>query len=788
MKRIDFTDCWMYGETGTDKLPVSLPHDATLHKGRRKNAASGRSGAYFESGCHEYEKSFFVPAEWADKTVLLECEGVYPTAEVSLNGNPIGGCAYGYSLFRVPLTGLRAGETNNLKIVADDSGQPNSRWYAGAGIYRPLYLLVGDCCHIVPDGVRITTKSIHPAVVTVDTELANGSDARVSVEIFDQGTCVAAGTGIHTEITIPDAQLWDAEHPKLYTAKVTVTKDGVAADTENVRFGIRRITWSAQGLFINDSSVLLKGGCIHSDNGILGACSYRESEWRRIARLKEYGFNAVRSSHNPLCRSALEACDALGMYVLDEAWDTWNKTKNPYDFGNGFEARFETDIRQMVGKDYNHPSVIMYSIGNEVTEPAKRAGVKLGRKIIETVKKQDSTRPVTAGINITLLLMSALPFDILAMFDQKEESEDTPAKDLPEKKHPAKKQMSSDQYNAMVQKQGRSMVSAASLPPADWVSRKILDSLDIAGYNYAMSRYEKEGKKHPGRIVLGTETYCQDINTTWPLVEKYPYLIGDFMWTAWDYLGEVGLGGWTYGEDRVGSERRYPWLLADTGALDILGNENAAAGLARTVWIRQKVPYIAVTPANKDIHMVNKAIWRGSNAIPYWSYEGCEGATCDVEIFSAASTAELLINGKSQGKQELKDCRTVFRVSYAPGELKAIAYDASGHAVGESFLHSAEGRRTVQIMQESKHTEDDILYYDVSIVGENGEIECNADQKLRITVEGGELLGFGSANPCTEEDYLSGVFTTYYGRAQAVVRRYTENVRLTFDVIDGISL
>lgn len=776
MERIDFTKSWRYGETGKNKTPVTLPHDATLHMGRHEGAASGRSGAFFENGCHEYEKTFAAPAEWADKTVLLECEGVYPTAEVYLNGNHIGGCAYGYSLFRIPLTDLRIGEENTLKIVADDSGQPNSRWYAGAGIYRPVYLLVGNPCHIAPDGVRITTKSIAPAVITVDTELVNGDGAEVTAEIFYRGIPVAAGVGTHSEITINDAKLWDAEHPELYTAILTVTKNGTVTDTETLRFGIRQISWSPQGFFINGNSVLLKGGCIHSDNGILGACSYGESEWRRIARLKEYGFNAVRSSHNPLCRAALEACDALGMYVLDEAWDTWNKPKNPYDFGNGFETRFETDLRQMVGKDYNHPSVVMYSVGNEVTEPAKKAGVALGRKIIETVKRMDGTRPVTAGINITLLLLACLPVDILAKMEQKEEKEHKEEK-------PAKKQMSSDEYNALVQKQGSSMVKASSLPVADRVSRKILDALDIAGYNYAAARYEKEGKKHPNRIVLGTETYCHDINTTWPMVEKYPYLIGDFMWTAWDYLGEVGLGGWTYGDDSAGSERRYPWLLADTGALDILGNENAAAGLARTVWGKQNVPYLAVSPANKDIHKVKKAIWRGSNGLPYWSYVDCKGALCDVEIFSAATTAELFINGESMGKQALKDYKTVFRVNYAPGELRAVTYDKMGNPVGERILRSAEGNSTLQVTRERKYTEDDILYYDISVVGENGETECNDDRKLRITVEGGELLGFGSANPCTEESYLSGEFTTYYGKAQAVVRKTAGEVQLSVEEI-----
>lgn len=783
MERIQFTEGWKYGEKGGEKKTVILPHDASLEKGRHKSAASGRSGAYFESGCHEYEKTFDVPLSWENKEVYFEFEGVYPSAEVYLNDTKIGGCAYGYSLFRVQLKGLKIGEANTVRVIADDSNHPNSRWYAGAGIYRPVNLLIADKCHIKPDGVKITTKSYSPAVIQVDIELENAEpDVDVEITIRYQNDTVACVHGMYNEIAIPNACLWDAENPNLYQCEVALTQEGKEIDKVTENFGIRLIEYSAKGFFINGKSVLLKGGCIHSDNGILGAKSYAESEWRRVKRMKEFGFNAIRSSHNPLCKAALDACDTLGMYVMDETWDTWNKTKNPYDFGVGFEDRYETDVAQMIGKDYNHPSVIMYSIGNEVTEPAKKEGVLLGQKLIDTVKRYDATRPVTAGINLTLLFLAALPIDIMGQASANAEKQADENEARRQRGEDAANRMSSDKYNELVMKRGASMTKVAATPIADRISKKILDKLDIAGYNYAVSRYAKEGKKHKDRIVVGTETYCQDINTTWPLVEKYPYIIGDFMWTAWDYIGEVGIGSWTYDSESEGFDKNYPWILADTGAFDILGNDNAEAGLAAVVWGAFDKPYIAVTPVNKDINKVAKAIWRGSNALPHWSYRGCDGRECDVEVYSNASEVELYINGRCVSTQKVRNYKTIHRVKYESGELRAVAYDECGNKLSESVLYSANGGESVCALCEEKLTEDDILYYDIAIVGENGEIECNADKKLKVSVEGGELLGFGSANPKTEENYLSGEFTTYYGRAQAIVRKVTDNVELKVEI------
>lgn len=774
MKRQSFHEGWLFGKNEESLEKVTLPHDAMQEEGRRKDAPSGTGGAFFLGGEYIYEKHFNVPMEWKGCTQILEFEGVYPSAKVLLNGGELGGCCYGYSNFYVPLTGLVYGNENVLRVLVDNTKTPNSRWYSGAGIYRPIWLWTGGQEHIVLDSVRVTTLDYQTGRIQIDVETTKKHmvDEDLEIKIYEGEKFVAETCGRHTEMSISNARLWSDETPFLYRLEVTLKDGGQVLDTYETNFGIRQISYSNKGLFINGKSVLLKGGCIHHDNGILGARSYARSEWRRIKRLKQFGFNAIRSAHNPLCKAALDACDALGMYVMDEAWDMWDKPKNPYDYALHFQENYESDIRQMACKDYNHPSVIMYSIGNELTEPSKPEGVALAEKLAGTVKKYDSTRPVTAGINLTLLMLASMGIDLTAS------TSDAGKKDQEEKKD-----MNSTEYNKMVSEQGNALVQAAASPDADKVSTPVLDLLDICGYNYAVSRYEMEGELHPERIIVGSETYAYDLAKTWELVEEKPYVIGDFMWTAWDYLGETGIGSWSYTQDGSGFDKNYPWLLADTGALDILGNDNAEAGMASAVWRAGTEPYIAMTPANHPGITPVRAIWRGSNALPHWSYDGCDGNEVEVQVYADAAEVELFVNGGLIGRKKTQDCTAVFQTTYQSGSVRAVSYDADGNIIAENTLHSAAGPFHVQIRQESlpsveSVTDEEIVYLDIDIVGSNGIVECNADETLTVSVEGGELLAFGSANPRTEESFLTGMYKTYYGRSQAVIRPAADMVRV----------
>ena len=741
MQKIVFNSGWLL-----DGKPVTLPHDAQITEKRSADVSNGGHG-YFPGGLYTYEKTFTAPKEWEGKDVLVEFEGVYKNATVSLNGKELCFHPYGYTGFFVELSDLIYGGENTLTVVADNSKLPNSRWYSGSGIYRPVWLHVCEKDGLRPESVKISTVSIDPAVIRIE--------APVSVKADVDGI---TGEGTSFELTIPNAKLWSDETPTLYTAKITAGE----GDSVEIPFGIRQITWSNKGLFINGKETLLCGGCVHHDSGILGAATYAESEERRVRILKENGFNAIRSSHNPASKALLDACDKYGMYVMDETFDMWYNRKNPYDYGVDFNDWWERDTTAMVERDFNHPSVILYSIGNEVAEPFEQKGIDAGRKMVELCHQLDHTRPVTCGTNLMIIGRAAKGQGIYQDGEQKTGGG--------EGKKEKEGQNASLMFNIMASFIGTGMNKGGNSPKVDALTTPFLDSLDIAGYNYGSGRYPLEEKAHPNRVVFGSETFPQDIWKNWQMVKKYPYLIGDFMWTSWDYLGEAGIGAWSY-TGGMPFNRPYPWLLAGAGVIDILGIPDGSCKYASTVWGLEQNPVIAVRPVNHPGVRPSKSVWRGTNAILSWSWANCKGNKAEVEVYSDQAQVELLLNGKSVGRKKIKECKAIFKVKYEPGTVMAVAYDASGRETGRSELRSADAPLKIAVRPEKAEVKPgEIVYVPVNIEGTNGIVESNADRKLTITVEGGELLAFGSANPCTEEQYHTGSFTTYYGRALAVVR------------------
>ncbi len=735
MKKQSFCKNWLCNGS-----PVTLPHDAMLHTQRRADAPSGSAGAFFAEGSWVYEKKFERPEA---EHVLLQFEGVYKNAKVFLNGKQAGGAAYGYIPFWIDADEYLVDGENTLRVECAVQ-HPDSRWYSGAGIYRPVWLWTGPKNSIEPERVRVSTLGIDPPRILLESE----SPVRAEAEGI-------SGEGTRIELELPGAALWSAETPALHTLHLRTADDSL-----DICFGIRKIEWSARGLLVNGKSVKLRGGCIHHDSGILGAATYDEGEWRRVRRLKEAGFNAIRSAHNPCSRATLEACDGLGMYVMDEAWDMWYKPKNKYDYSGQWQANHLEDLTAMVRRDFNHPSVLLYSIGNEVSEPAKEKGIAAAKEMVSHLHRLDPTRPVSGGMNLMILSRSAKGKDI---YDENGEGRD-------ESKDKKAAGMSSTMFNLMASMVGTGMNKAANGKKADAISSPVLDALDIAGYNYASGRYPMEGKAHPNRLIFGSETFPQDIAKNWAMVEQYPYLCGDFMWTAWDYLGEAGIGAWAYTQDGTGFNKPYPWLLADTGAMDILGDPNGELFHAAAVWGTIPGPRICVQPLGRG-RKPAKAVWRGTNAIPSWSWKGCEGETAVVEVYAKAAKVTLWLNGKELGTKAVKDCKATFKVRYAPGTLSAAAYDAGGREIGRDELRSAEGKLKLTVIKESEHAKPgEIVYIPVMLTGENGAVESNSDRKLRVTAKDCELLAFGSANPRTEERFDAGEYTTYYGRALAVVR------------------
>ncbi len=775
MQRSAFNDNWVFfrDESHVGEK-VTLPHDAMIHAERTPDAPSTGEQGNFLAGSYRYEKRFAAPSAWKNACVVLQFGGVYRHAVVTLNGREVGRCAYGWSPFFCDLSGaLLPGEENLLVVSCDNAQQPDSRWYTGAGIFRPVSLWVGPAQHIQPEGVRLRTVSLDPARVMVDVE-ATSDD--VFFELLDGTETVASGWGTHLELTVPSARLWSADNPHLYSWRATLSKGGEVLDEATGTFGIRLLTWSPEGFFVNGERTLLRGGCIHADNGILGAAAWPEADRRRVRMLKEAGFNALRSAHNPASDATVEACDELGVYLVDETWDMWFEHKNPYDYAGEWREHHIFDLDALVARDYNHPSVVMWSIGNEVSEPHCDEGIAAIDEMVAHLHTADPSRPVTCGINLTILGSATKG---RAVYDAENGG-------MGEGGEASQSGLTSSTFNALSQTIGVGMNHMADLPSFDRACSPALDRLDIAGYNYARGRYRMDGQLHPSRIIMGSETLCGDVVKNYRAMQRLPYLVGDFVWAAWDYLGEAGCGAWTYGDPDRAFQKSYPWLLANQGAFDICGHPNAEAFLAQAAWgMTQTQPRIAVQPLGRGAKPA-RAIWRFSNGFESWSWQGCEGERAVVEVFCDAPVVELRLNGRCISRKRPHECICRWRVPYEPGELVATALTARGEELGHTTLRSAGPARIRLAAEDERVPVGALAFVNVTVADEAGVVEANDDRLLTAQVEGAELLAFGSARPRTLERYDSGEHTTYYGRAQAIVRMGAQDATLVvYDQLTG---
>lgn len=772
MRCSPFNDSWMLVRNdATVAEPVTLPHDAMIGTPRTPDAPSTGEQGNFAGGSYRYDKRFVAPESWRDNAIMLEFDGVYRHACVTLNGCEVARCAYGWRPFLADLTpALRPGEENVLTVTCDNARQPDSRWYTGAGIFRPVRLWEGSAQHIDPWGVRLQTLSIEPARVQVDVEAGEGD---VLVELRDGEHVVASGWGNHLTLMVPDARLWSADDPYLYTWHVTLYENGAVRDEASGTVGIRTLSWGTDGFFVNGKRTLLRGGCIHADNGILGAAAWPDADRRRVRLLKEAGFNALRSAHNPASQATVEACDEYGVYLVDEGWDQWFDHKNPYDYADEWREHHIGDLDAMLARDYNHPAVIMWSVGNEVSEPRSEEGLAALDEMVAHLHASDPTRPVTCGINLTILGSAAQGH---AIYDAENGG-------MGEGGEASQSGLTSSTFNALSQAIGFGMNHMADLPSFDRACSPALDRLDIAGYNYATGRYRMDGHLHPERVIMGSETLCGDVVHNYRAMQRLPYLIGDFIWSAWDYLGEAGCGAWTYNDPDRAFQKSYPWLLANQGALDICGRPNAELFLAQAAWGKAREnPLIAVRPLGQGAAPA-RAIWRFSNGLASWSWRGAGRERAVVEVFSDAPVVELRLNGRSISRKRPHDCICRWTVRYEPGELMATALTARGEELGRTVLRSA-GPASIRLVPEATEARaGELVFVDVQVADETGVVEQLNDRTLSASAEGAELLAFGSARPRTEERYDNGRHTTYFGHAQAVLRMGSGDATLV--VSDG---
>lgn len=811
MQKIDFNKDWICRCLTRDEeaYPVTLPHDAMLSEPRTQESTGEGNIGWYIGGDYEYTKNFFVPEEYKGKKVLIEFEGIYHNGEVYINGKKAAYRPYGYTNFYVDTEGFfQYGKENEIKVIARNADQPNSRWYSGTGIYRPAYLYVGEEKHIPVNGVKIRTLSYDPA--RIEVVVKTSSPGEVSLKIEFEGSKVLRVIGESTKIgnvnndkiissdnknmqpnesvqtgkngqkselaqveaeknnqeaayqaifqlDVPNAKLWDTEHPNLYTCKAIFGEDEV---TET--FGIRELIWNPQvGMTINGERVILRGACFHHDNGVLGACTYPEAEERKMHILKENGYNAVRSAHYPCSKALLDACDRVGMLMMDEYVDVWYIHKTKYDYAGQLADWWKQDLKDMVDKDYNHPSVIMYSTGNEVAETAQKKGIALTGDMTNYLHSLDSTRPVTCGINIFFNFLSSIGLGVYS--DDKAEKT---AASKPEKK---KKPVGSEFYNTLACLVGDYfMKCGATLYPCDLRTKDAYANMDIAGYNYGIFRYKHDLKKYPNRLILGSETFCKDAYSFWEIAKKNKRIIGDFVWAGWDYIGEVGDGAAEYSDYKF--EDPATRMTGGNGRIDLNGKPRAEAAYTRVAFERETGPFIAVDPVYQK-EKLRLTGWQLTKALESWAWDGCNGETAKVEVYARAAQVELFINGKSVGKKKVKKCRANFNTTYQNGEITAVSYDENGREINRYSLCTAGKETVLQVRPEEKTVKPEgLAFIQLQYTDNKGIWKPMEKHNIKVTVENGVLKGLGSPAPYVKGNYTDHTVATYYGEAMAVVQ------------------
>lgn len=800
MQKIDFNKGWMCKCLTRDEAayPVTLPHDAMLSEPRTQESTGEGNIGWYIGGDYEYTKKFTVPKEYENQKVLIEFEGVYHNAEVHINGKKVAGRPYGYTNFYINTDGFfKFGEENEVKVIAHNADQPNSRWYSGTGIYRPAYLHIGGEKYIPVNGVKIRTLSYNPAQIEVAVKTSAPGEVSLEIEFEGKRVLTAIGeskavaaqnnetknTSAASEkpakeyqavflLDVPNAKLWDTEHPSLYTCKAVFGEDEV---TET--FGIRELVWNPQvGMTINGKRVILRGACFHHDNGVLGACTYPEAEERKMRIFKENGYNAVRSAHYPCSKALLDACDRVGMLLMDEYVDVWYIHKTKYDYANQLAGWWKQDLKDMVDKDFNHPSVIMYSTGNEVAETAQKKGIALTGEMTNYLHSLDSTRPVTCGINIFFNFLSSIGLGVYSD-DKAEKSAENAEKFAaeqakkaaaakPEKK---KKPVGSEFYNTLACLVGDYfMKCGATLYPCDLKTRNAYANMDIAGYNYGIFRYKHDLKKYPNRLILGSETFCKDAYSFWEIAKKNKRIIGDFVWAGWDYIGEVGDGAAEYSDYKF--EDPSTRMTGGNGRIDLNGKPRAEAAYTRVAFERETGPFIAVDPVYQK-EKLRLTGWQLTKALESWAWGGCSGEPAKVEVYARAAQVELFINGKSVGKKNVKKCRANFNTTYEDGEITAVSYDEKGKEINRYSLQTAGKETILQVRPEEKSVKPEgLAFVQLQYTDTKGIWKPMEKHNLKVTVENGILKGLGSPAPYVKGNYTDDTVATYYGEAMAVVQ------------------
>ena len=765
---------------------VNLPHDWSIEGAPDKDNPSASGGGFFPAGIGWYRKTFTAPPDWKRKRVSVEFDGVYKNATVYLNGHKLGMHPYGYTSFAFDLTpDLDFSASNVLAVRVDNSEQPNSRWYSGSGIYQHVRVVVTEPTHVAHWGVFVTTPeaSESAATVSLHTRVVNESSEqnevtlrttlvdRAGKEAGSAQSTVNLAPGSESEtsqtIAVANPALWSPESPALYHAVTQILKNGTVVDEVVTPFGIRTLSWSVEkGFLLNGKSIKFAGGSVHHDNGPLGAAAFDRAEERKVELLKAGGFNAVRTAHNPPSPAFLDACDRLGLFVLDEPFDVWTRSKVKFDYARDFNEWWQRDIDSMVMRDRNHPSIVVWGIGNEIPEAWTPEGAPIAQKLAGRIRSLDATRPVT----------EAFP-------------------------------------------------GATYTPNVD----AVFAVLDIGGYNYNLAQNRaKDHERVPGRIMMRTESMPAAVFEQWDVVHQYPYALGEFVWTAMDYLGESGIGApaevspedaamadmaakmMQQAVSNMGADGKnpfaestkkdpkpnpmmklmfpgYPWHAADSGDLDITGFRKPQSYYRDILWNGGDRVYATVRLPEPEGRKIVAMGWAVYPTLPSWNWPGREGKDMQVEVYSGAEKVQLYLNGKLIGEKPTgreQQFKAEFTVPYAPGTLKAVGVRGD-RPVAESVLTTAGNPARVRLTADRTELQadgQDLSFITLEAVDRKGQIDPNADQEVEFTIKGpGVIAAVGNGDGQDPAAYQGNHCKLFHGRALVVVRTSTKegSIRLT---------
>lgn len=798
---------------GKEAETICLPHDAMILEERKSDTKNGGATGFYPGGVYTYFKTLYAPDDWSEKNVIIEFEGVYQTAMVYINGVLVKTNSYGYSNFYVCLDRyLRYGEDNEIKVIADNAGEQNSRWYTGSGIYRSVNLYVGNLVQIPVNGVSVTTLDADAEVAVVEfvTSVVNLSRKKEKLTLFITMTDGEGNTfkdkvhvtsfadsqnEIRQMLTIRNPKLWSCEVPNRYHCSVKLFSGDNMLDEETLDFGIRKISLDAvHGLRLNGEMLKLRGTCIHHDNGILGAAAYEQAEYRKCELLKQAGFNAIRSAHHPAGKALLDACDKLGLVVMDELCDMWTVHKNNNDYASSFLNEWKNIADAMVAKDYNHPCVIMYSVGNEIQEIGTERGAEINRTICNYFKKLDATRFTTNGMN-ALNAAGAKIYPIL------QELAPLLKKDAAE--NGSNDNSGSNAINSFMRlMEGEAGEAFAKHPLITEVLQESSESMDIIGLNYLTGRHLLDAELYPNKCVVGTETFPADIARLWQTVNASSQVLGDFTWTGYDYLGEAGCGIFYYdGKTNFGSY--YPDCLAYIGDINLTGYRRPISYLREIVYGLRKEPYIAVERVDKHGMAHSKTPWMLKDNISSWTWDGYEGKPAIIDVYSADEEVELFLNDTSLGRKpagQENGFVATFEEVYEPGKLVAVGYQNGIETYRYELFTSKPDVHLVAAATQTtlRKDTDDLSFVTIKLTDEHGVDNLWAKRKISVSAEGGlEILAMGNANPQPTTSYQSTTWDTYdgyvlvavgagrtTGKADLIISDNTgETERVSFDIV-----